>query len=85
MKKTDIKTKTYEYKNGFYIDIVFWPDVVEVWLFHKKCGIKDYLFGLGMDNLLTQHFLKNPAELLELIKNNLVNQDFIASYKENYF
>lgn len=78
MTKIERKTETYKYKDGFYIDVVFFPDVVEVWLYHKDVGVKIFMFGLGIDE-------KNNSALLELIKNNLIYQDYITDYKNSYF
>ena len=78
LKETKDKTKTYEYRDGFLVDIVDSGDEVSAYLYHKNYGVKDLMFGLMKKDV------ESEEELKEMITNNLTNQSFIENYTEEY-
>ena len=75
MKKTNIKTETYQINGGFMIDIVTTDEEYDAFLYHKKNGIKSMMFG----GLKKQQSYK---EFLELVEANV--EDYIPNYAEDY-
>ena len=74
----NIVTKTYEYKDGFRIDIVIDTDKqeYEVFLYHERYGIKDMMWGGMIEDGL------DP--MIEMIVVILENGTFIADYAAQY-
>ena len=81
MLKTNLKTETYEYENGFMIDIVEKSDLYDVWLYHADYGVKSHMFGLYKKYFVSRDSYKI---FLEMIVSNLENQNFIELYKDEY-
>lgn len=79
LKEIKQSTKTYEYQNGFMIDVVETENLYKVYLYHTKFGIKDLMFGLEKTTFRSQ------KELLDLIETNLQNENYIKNYKENFY
>lgn len=83
-----VKTTTYETGvDGFMVDIVegLDPDTAyDVWLYHKKIGIKDYVFGDAKSNNTSFE------ELLSMTANYLVNDlnldglNWYQEYRKNH-
>lgn len=83
MKKVEeMLTRTYQYNNDFFIDVVrtnvaqtktglHW--FYEAWLYHKSYGIKMLMFGLEKDSLWG---------FLEQVQDNAV--DYITDYQSMY-
>lgn len=78
LKETKDKTKTYEYRDGFLVDIVDSGDEISAYLYHKNYGVKDLMFELMKKDV------ESEEELKEMITNNLTNQSFIENYTEEY-
>jgi hypothetical protein len=51
IRQHDIKTTTYLH-NGFLVDVVELPDMIEVWLGHPDVGVKKLVFGMGRKTIL---------------------------------
>lgn len=81
MKKCDYITTTYEYKKGFYVDIQESKkeNFIDVFLFHKNYMTKLYMFGFTLSQVQ-----KDNTNLVELIKSNLENEDYLETYYNLY-
>ena len=86
MKKIQIKTETYELKDGFYIDVqedltelnkTGSSDVIGFWLYHKNYGIKNFLFGGKKKDFNYASYESMCDFILEIDK-------YIDAYKEDY-
>lgn len=51
MKKTTIKTTTYNYDGNFYVDTVEQGNLIEFWLYHKDYGRKNLMFGIDKKHI----------------------------------
>lgn len=71
-------TKTYEYKEGFMIDITSLEDVIEVYLYHKDFGVKSHMFGLLKKDIESEKMLR------DLISANLEDESIIDDYRMQY-
>lgn len=85
MKQTDIETVTYEYKNGFMVDIVKTVndgvgDYWDIWLWHEDYGYKEYLFGIPMNTEPPA----NISQVLDQITVNLENEDYLQAYRKQF-
>ena len=78
LKETKSKTKTYEYRDGFLVDIVDEGSTVSVYLYHKDYGVKDLIFGIRKEDVESEEKLK------ELITDNLNTDSYIEDYTEIY-
>ena len=85
LKREQLETLTYKYKDGFMIDIVKAVvdgigDRWDVWLYHEDYGYKVYMFGIPMNT-------EPPATMqmvLEQIAENLMTESFITDYRKAY-
>lgn len=78
LKEIENNTKTYEYKFGFLIDVVDRGDMWDVWLYNRDIYAKEFLFGLYKNSF------ENYQEFLECIESNLINQNYLTDYIEEY-
>lgn len=78
MKKTNIKTETYALTGGFMIDIVTTDATYEAFLYHKKCGVKDLMFGCPKEQQPYEDFL----ELVEINADEYIS-DYAGEYMDN--
>ena len=62
--------------NGFRVDLEQTGDEINVWLYHKDCGVKQYMLGL----LFSQ--TDGIIDTLDIIERNL--PDHIELYKNDY-
>lgn len=77
IQQHDIKTTTYLH-NGFLVDVVERPDVIEVWLGHPDYGTKVMMFGLMPETLRAE-----GLDLMTVILNNLPAYE--KDYAEDHF
>lgn len=70
--------KTYEYKDGFFIDIVDNGLLWDVWLYKNDIMIKDYMFGLY------KKYFDNYNDFLDCVYCNLENEPYTDDYLNNY-
>lgn len=75
MTKTEIKTTTYEYDAGYYIDIVEKSEEYEAFIYHKDYGIKLHMFGMPKSQ-------QDYTAFLDIVEANA--GDYIKDYKEEY-
>lgn len=75
LKLTEIKTKTYEYENGFFVDIVDDGAAIAAYLWHEEYGVKELMFG--QDN--TQG---DEASFMSIVAANL--PEYIGFYADDY-
>lgn len=75
MKKLEIRTTTYEAREGFRVDIVEKPVGPEAWLYHEHYGIKDLMFGGVWEQVTMESFL-------DVVEANL--EEYIEDYREEY-
>ena len=78
-KERDIRIKSFEYKDGFMLDVVrkennSW----EIWLYNEKYGIKDFMIALPVQENLT-----TAEQVLMLLNADALNQE-IALYIEEH-
>lgn len=74
MKKTDIKTVTYDYDDDYRIDIVSLPEEGrEAWLYHKAYGVKQLMFG-ALSETTDEEFLKMVEDNAEYYLADYVEQ-----------
>lgn len=78
LKEIKNNIKTYEYKDGFLIDIIDRGDLWDVWLYHNDIYVKDYMFGLY------KKYFENYGDFLECVYNNLENEGYITFYNSQY-
>lgn len=78
LKETKSKTKTYEYRDGFLVDLVDNGKEIEAYLYHKDYSIKNLIFGLRKEDV------NSEEELKEIITANLTNDTYIEKYTEQY-
>lgn len=67
-----------EDKYGDDVNNITW----EVWLWHKGCGIKDFMFGLPKYNSAGKEQYKDYNEVLEIVEANL--PQYIGMYYEEF-
>ena len=86
MRKTsDIIITTYNYKNGFMVDIV--DDIKKkyfyAWLYQANIGIKSLLFGVPKHQEYTGTDTTFDG-FVEMVEANLENRNLIDVYEEEY-
>ena len=77
MKLAQVVTLTYVYDDQYMIDLTINSGVIEVWLWKKGIGIKDYLFGV---------FTKDTSyeQALEMAEHCIENDNYIEFYESEY-
>ena len=85
MTRTDIETITYEYRDGFMVDIVKTVndgigDYWDIWLWHEDYGYKEYLFGIPMNTEIPA----SMEQVLEQITVNLDQEDYLVKYRDAF-
>ena len=73
MKKFQKTITAYEFPNGFIVEISKKEVYTEFWIYHKRYGIKDMMFGIPN---------KCKAEHEAIMLANI--QQYIESYEEEY-
>ena len=58
MKKTNYYTETYTIGDSYMVDIVNNEETYEAWFYHKSYGIKSLMFGLSIDDITHEMFVK---------------------------
>ncbi len=48
MRRKYINTETYEYENGYYVDVVYDGETYEAWLYHECIGIKTLMISIAV-------------------------------------
>lgn len=76
LKKTTISTVTFEYKDGYFVDVVRMDDTWDVWVYHKDICAKSYMFGLPVDQV------ESWDDLLDIIAGNIDRH--IDIYRQDY-
>lgn len=80
-KKTEKTVETYHVSKNFFVDVEktvsFGNDMYEFYLYHKDCGIKDFMIGLYVEDV-ESIWLTVENYLLEAVVNE------IFRYYENY-
>ena len=74
LKMDHIKTYTYLYKNGYFIDIVKTYQDKSVYLYNCDYGVKILCFGVAPET--------SNAKLLKMLENQII--EYIAMYKNDY-
>ena len=83
-RRDDIVTSTYEWRDGFLIDVVRKTDhrnntpMFEAYLYHEGYGIKMHMFGLKQTDV------DGMREFLHVVESNLLNDYYIEDYIEEY-
>ena len=78
MKKLNIEIETYEYRDGFRVDIYKNTDEYEEWeayLYHKDYSIKMGMFGVSTEDFPKEEFIDMVAEQME---------EYILYYERDY-
>lgn len=85
----DYDVKTYELDEpGFQMDIVIHKEVVEVWLYRTTIGIKDFIIGEPLPQLLERYGDDRKQALDEYpydIADYLISIDAYEHYDETYY
>lgn len=72
MKKLSYTTTTYEYKDGYLVDIVYDGEFYNSYVYHKnRCGIKSLM--LGINNVDYDWMLNHTTKFMD---------EYIERYKE---
>ena len=58
MKKSTIKTVTYEMPDDFMLDIVTNDECYEVWIYNKEYCIKSMAFGMKKSDVTMEEFIE---------------------------
>lgn len=69
MKKLGCNTTTYDFGNGYRVDIVKMKNYYEAWIYHDDYGVKSMMFGSNNTN---------NNDFLEMVDRNFID------YKELY-
>lgn len=78
MERIKQTTETYEtYDPEYLVDIVSGSKLYHAWLYHKRCGIKVYLFGINKKDITKQDFI-------ETVDVNIKCQNYIEQYHKEY-
>lgn len=77
MTKKAKKVEQYELEDGFFCDIIYDKNSFEAWLWHKGCGVKEFIVGLDrkMNDEPKEEFVETVMTIwtgaaYEYIKNN---------------
>ena len=85
----DYDVRTYELDEpGFHMDIVRYKDVVEVWLYRTTIGIKDFIVGEPLPQLLERYGGDLKQVINEYpydIADYLISIDAYSDYDERYY
>lgn len=76
MRQIKREVVTYELENGFCVDVEITTKKYVIWLYHENACIKEYMFGLDKENVLS------VAELERIIENNVGS--YIPDYVNDY-
>lgn len=58
MKKTNIKTSTYDYGDGYMVDIVESDTMYESYIYRPKANIKTLIWGIDKEHSSLEEFTK---------------------------
>lgn len=58
MKKTNYYTETFAVDDSYRIDIVNNGETYEAWIYNKRYGVKTLMFGLLIDDITHEMFIK---------------------------
>lgn len=61
--------------DGYIVEMLEQSGVYEFWITHKNCGVKDYMFGLPIEQ-------QSAKEAIAIMLNNV--DTYINTYKEKY-
>ena len=59
--------------DGFCVEVDKSDDITDIYLYHKQCGIKRYMFGL---------YTKDEKEIRQIVASNIM--DYINIYIDEY-
>lgn len=81
IQQHDVKTTTYLH-NGFLLDVVERPDMIEAWLGHPDYGTKHMMFGLSPESLRT-----DELGLMDVFLKHTLNSlpEYEKDYADKYF
>ncbi len=85
MRDYNIKITTYDYRDGFKVDVIenIEKEVIEAWLYHKDCGIKELMFGVPKHQESTGLSITLDG-FLDMVEANLESQNYIDNYEDEY-
>lgn len=77
MKKANISIETYDYKNGFRVEIYLEPtdNTWQSFVYHVDCGIKLFMFGFDSEENTKDEFIDFVLDSLD---------EYVKLYKEEY-
>ncbi len=70
--KYDRQVTTFDYKNGFKVDIIDCKGEFEAWLYHKGSDVKAYITNVFKEPLAKTAFNENEKDLL--VKYEVINK-----------
>lgn len=86
IKKTNIKTETYQLTSHFYVDAqedIRTANYTSFFLYHENFGIKDHIVGLDVKDYMDDLGLETIEEVIECIIDEVDLYTYYKDYIEN--